>query len=103
MYNIIQSSWDQLRIDVHFFCLHWEMTGHWSSVNLVMRKALLRDLHTNSVLSFPNANEQMCTSILIFMLKSHVTSVFHCKIFVSFLMLRCSHGSVNIFFGILKL
>ena len=51
------------------FCLHWEIKGHWSRVNLVKREALLKDLHTTSVLSFPNANEQKCTSILIFMPK----------------------------------
>ena len=58
-----------LRIEVHFFRLHWEMKGHWSCVNLVKREALLKDLHVTSVLSFPNADEQKCTSILIFMLK----------------------------------
>ena len=26
-----------LRIEVHF-CLHWEMKGHWSRVNLVKRE-----------------------------------------------------------------
>ena len=47
-----------LRIEVHFFCLHWEMKGHWSRVNLVKREALLKDLHGTSVLSFPNANKK---------------------------------------------
>ena len=28
-------SYFQLRIEVHFFCLHREMKGHWSRVNLV--------------------------------------------------------------------
>ena len=32
-----------LRIEVHFFRLHWEMKGHWSSVNLVKYEALLKD------------------------------------------------------------
>ena len=40
------------------FRLHWEMKGHWSRVNPVKREALLKDLHTTSVLSFPNANEK---------------------------------------------
>ena len=48
-----------LRIEVHFFCLHWEMKGHWSRVNLVKREALLKDLHATSVLSFPNANKKV--------------------------------------------
>ena len=39
------------------FCFHWEMKGHWSRVNLVKCKALLKDLHATSVLSFPNANK----------------------------------------------
>ena len=47
-----------LRIEVHFFCLYWEMKGHWSCVNLVKREALLKDLHTTIVLSFPNANKK---------------------------------------------
>ena len=42
------------------------MKGHWLRVNLVKRKALLKDLHATSVLSFPNAKK--CPSILIFML-----------------------------------
>ena len=46
-----------LRIEIHF--LHWEMKGHWSRVNLVKCKALFRDLHATSVLSFPNANEKL--------------------------------------------
>ena len=41
-----------------FFCLHWEMKGHWSRVNLVKPEALLKDLDTTSVLSFPNANQK---------------------------------------------
>ena len=28
-----------------YFFLHWEMTGHWSRVNLVKYEALLKDLH----------------------------------------------------------
>ena len=43
-----------LRIEVHFFCLHWEMKGHWSGVNL---EALLKTLHATSVLSFLNAKK----------------------------------------------
>ena len=39
-----------IRIEVHLFCLHWEMKGHWSRVNLVER-------------SFPNANKKV-SSIL---------------------------------------
>ena len=35
------------------------MRGHWSSENLVKRKALLKDLHATSVLSFPNANKKV--------------------------------------------
>ena len=50
-----------VRIEVHFFRLHLEMKGNWSRVNLVKRQ----DLHMTSVLSFPNANEKKCTSILI--------------------------------------
>ena len=47
-----------LRIEVHFFRLHWEMKGHWSHVNLVKRFALLKDLHVTSVRSFPIANKK---------------------------------------------
>ena len=47
-----------LRIEVHLFCLHWEMKGHWSRVNLVKREALLKDLHVTSVLSFPDAYQK---------------------------------------------
>ena len=101
-------------IEVHFFRLHWEMKGHWLSVNFVKREALLKDLHTTSVLSFPNANDQKCTSILICMLKRlktlksrnnqfqffrHVTVVYHWKIFATvflcFIAGEC-HGNVNI-------
>ena len=46
-----------LRIEVHFFRLHWEIKGHWSCVNFVKREAFLKDLHATSVLSFPNANK----------------------------------------------
>ena len=51
--------WKARRIEVHFFRLHWEMKGHWSCVNLVRHKALLKDLHATSVLSFPNANKKV--------------------------------------------
>ena len=60
---ISKFSWSTL------FCLHREMKGHWSRVNLVKRDSLLKDLHANSVLSFPNANKK-CTSILKFLLKA---------------------------------
>ena len=43
-----------IRIEVHFFRLHWEMKRHWSCVNLWEAQ----DLHVTSVLSFPNANEK---------------------------------------------
>ena len=39
----------QVRIEVHFFRLHWEMKGHWSRVNLVKRetkKSLLQYLYS---------------------------------------------------------
>ena len=49
----------QLRIEVHFFWLHWEMNGHWSRVNLVKREALLKNLNATSVLSFPPANKKV--------------------------------------------
>ena len=62
-------TFNQLRTEVNFCRLHWEMKGHWSRVNFVKCEAILNDLHATSVLSFSNANEQKCTSILIFMLK----------------------------------
>ena len=40
------------------------MKGHWSHVNLVKHEALLKYLHTTSVLSFPNANKKKCTSYI---------------------------------------
>ena len=106
--------WFHLRIVVHFFGFHWKMKRHWSRVNLVRREVLLKDWHTTSVLSFPNANEQKFTSILIFMLKRwktpkksknpceffhHVTSVFHWEIFARFFLCFIAwgcHGSINI-------
>ena len=48
-----------LRIEVHFFCLHWEIKGHWLSVNVVKGEALFKDLRATSVLSFPNANKKL--------------------------------------------
>ena len=48
-----------IRIDVHFFLLHWEMKGHWSRVNLVKR-------------SFPNANEKSVLQSL-----THVKCIVH--------------------------
>ena len=111
--NIIASYY--LRIKVHFLCLHWEMKGHWSRVNLVKRKALLKGLHTTSFLSFPNANHKNWDSILIFMLKrqitpkiwkkhcqffGHVTGVFHWKIFATVFLCFITgewHRSVNIY------
>ena len=48
-----------LKIEVNFFCLHWEMKGHGSRVNLVKCKALLKDSHMTCVLSFPNANKNV--------------------------------------------
>ena len=42
-----------IRIELHFFRLHWEMERHWSRVNLVKREALLKDLHATSVFHFP--------------------------------------------------
>ena len=54
-------SWNEenshLSIEVHFICLHLEMKGHLSCVNLVKRKALLKDLYATSVLSFLNAKK----------------------------------------------
>ena len=47
-----------LRIEVHFFCLHLEMKGHWSRLNLAKREVLLKDLHATSVLSFPYAKKR---------------------------------------------
>ena len=41
------------------FCLHWEMRGHLSHVNLVKRGVLLKDLDANSVLSFPNVHKKV--------------------------------------------
>ena len=35
------------------------MKGNLSRVNLVKHEALLKDLHATSVLSFPNANENV--------------------------------------------
>ena len=90
------------------FRLHCEMKGHWSRVNLVKHEALLKDLHATSVLSFSNANENKCTSILIFMLKrwktpkkSEKMSIFQSRdqclslenICHSFLMLHCRRMS----------
>ena len=57
------------RIEVHLFRLHWEIKGHLSRENLVKRETLLEDLPATSVLSFSNANDKKCASILIFMLK----------------------------------
>ena len=48
-----------LRIEVHFFCLHGEMKGHWSRENILKHKALLKYLHATSVLSFPHANKKV--------------------------------------------
>ena len=45
-----------IRIEVHFFRLHWEMKGHWSRVNLWEALCASQDLNVTSVLSFPNAN-----------------------------------------------
>ena len=48
-----------ITIEVHIFCLHLEMKGHWLRVNRSSQ-----DLHVTSVLSFPNAKKKKCTSIL---------------------------------------
>ena len=47
-----------IRIEVHFLILHWEMKGHWSRVNLKEELRASQDLHMTSVLSFPNANKK---------------------------------------------
>ena len=41
----------QLRIEVHFFSLHWEMKGHWSRVNLLKRE--------------PNAKNGVCQCLCL--------------------------------------
>ena len=68
-----------LRIEVPFFCLHWEMKGHRSHVNLVKHEALPKDLHairmiyTVLVFFYFPMQTKKCTSILIFMLKRQIT------------------------------
>ena len=86
-----------LRIEVHFFCLHWEMKGYGSLVNLVKREVLLKDLHGISVLSFPNANKrELYFNTYIYSkweitpkieklmsIFGHVTGVFHWKTYAT--------------------
>ena len=40
-----------IRIEVLFFCLHWEVKGHGSGVNLWEALRDSQDLHVTSVLS----------------------------------------------------
>ena len=47
-----------IRIEIHFFRLHWEMKGHRSRVNLWEVLCASQDLHVTSVLSFPNTYEK---------------------------------------------
>ena len=47
-----------IKIEVHFFCLHWEMKGHWSRENFWEALRASQHLHMTSVLSFPNANKE---------------------------------------------
>ena len=83
------------RIEVHFFCLHWEMKGHRSHVNLVKHEALLR-IYTRPVsLYFPMQTKKVYfnpysyAKVTINPYKSkkqcqffrRVTNVFHWKIF----------------------
>ena len=46
-------------LGLKYTCLHWEMKGHWSRVNLLKHEALLKDLHATSAFSFPNANKKV--------------------------------------------
>ena len=70
------------------------MKGHWSRVNLGKREGPLKDLHTTSVLSFPNANKKVYFNPYIYAKMTnnpykskknpcqffgHVTGVFHWK------------------------
>ena len=69
-----------LRIEVPFFCLHLEMKGHWSHVNLVKRfsKIYMRPV------SFHFPMQIKSTSILIFMLERQITPKKWKKINVNF-------------------
>ena len=51
----------KIRIEVHFFSLHWEMKGHWSRVNLVKRFARLTPDQCPFI---SQCKEKKCTSIL---------------------------------------
>ena len=63
-----------IRIELHFlFCLHWEIKGNWSRVNLWEALHDSQDLHVTSVLSFPNANKKKCTSILKCMIQQSIS------------------------------
>ena len=103
-----------LWIEVHIFCIDWEIKWHGSRVNFVKREALLTNLHVNSCHFISQSIQKMCTSIHIFMLKRritpkkskksrlifrHVTRVIHWKIFATvflcFIAGEC-HESVNI-------
>ena len=94
----------QLRIGVHCFCLHWEMKGHWSRVNLVKCAALLKELHTTTAFisqlkkkvyfnpyiyakatNNPNKLKNQCQ------LFCHVTGVFHWKIFATIFFCFIAH------------
>ena len=76
-----------IRIEVHFFRLHWEMKGQWSRVNLWEALRTPQDLHETSVLSFPDANEKKCTSILY--------KLIHWKIFTQKLRPCCRLGTLT--------
>ena len=40
-----------------FFCLHWEIKGHMSRLNIFQREALLKDLHNVLQLLYTYAKE----------------------------------------------
>ena len=71
-----------LRIEVHFFCLHREMKGHWSCVNLVKCNVNKKKVYFNpyiyaEVTNNPKSRKNQCQFF------GHVTGVFHWKIFAT--------------------
>ena len=58
-----------LRIEVHSFCLHWEMKEHGSCVNLGKR---FSKIYMRSVSFHFSMQTKKCTSILIFILKQQI-------------------------------